>query len=398
MLDCGASHNYISLEYAKRSQLSINRLAPIKPICTPNGLLRVYGTVEFILEMSEWRGKIQAFVVDLEGTDFDVVLGLEWFQEWNPQADWRDLKFTIETNTGMKHIRCLQSMPELHDFDVDSLEIQAEFNLMSFDELEKYFRKEQSSHRVEDEVRTILYYVRPSDPEEELNAIEECTAESDHPIVENPEVQAVLDEYPDVFRNTLPDGLPPQRSVDHQIETQNESLSNRNAYQLSVIQLEEQTKQVDALLRRGLIRESTSPWGAPVLFVRKPKTDEWRMCIDYRALNHKTIRNTYPLPRIQDCLDRLGKAKHCTTLDLTSGYWQVRIAEKDIQKTAFNTRYGKYEFLVMPFGLTNAPATFQTLMNQVLRPYIDKFVLVYIDDLLIYSNSLEEHLHHLRLV
>ena len=155
---------------------------------------------------------------------------------------------------------------------------------------------------------------------------------------------------------------------------------------------------MDALLRRGLIRASTSPWGAPVLFVRKPKTDEWRMCIDYRALNHKTIRNAYPLPRIQDCLDRLGKAKHCTTLDLTSGYWQVLVAEKDIQKTAFNTRYGKYEFLVMPFGLTNAPATFQTLMNQVLRPYIDKFVLVYIDDLLIYSNSPEEHLHHLRLV
>ena len=157
-------------------------------------------------------------------------------------------------------------------------------------------------------------------------------------------------------------------------------------------QLEEQTRQVEKLLLRGLIRESTSPWGAPVLFVAKPKTPgEWRMCIDYRALNSKTLKNAYPLPRIQDCLDKLGKATHCTTLDLTSGYWQVRIADGDILKTAFNTRYGKYEFMVMPFGLTNAPETFQTLTNSILRPYIDSFVLVYLDDILIYSNSAEEH-------
>src|SRR5436189_5125011 len=122
------------------------------------------------------------------------------------------------------------------------------------------------------------------------------------------------------------------------------------------------------------------------------------MCIDYRALNQKTLKNAYPLPRIQDCLDRLGKASHLTTLDLTSGYWQVRIAEVDIPKTGFNTRYGKYEFLVMPFGLTNAPATFQTLMNTILRPYIDKFVLVYLDDVLVYSDSEMEHVEHLRLV
>ena len=187
--------------------------------------------------------------------------------------------------------------------------------------------------------------------------------------------------------------------MDHEISTGNKPPSNRNAYPLSVVQLEVETKQIQALLKRGLIRESTSPWGAPVLFVRKPKTPgEWRMCIDYRALNTKTIKNAYPLPRIQDCIDKLGKSRHCTTLDLTSGYWQVRIADKDIPKTAFNTRYGKYEFLVMPFGLTNAPATFQTLMNSILRPYIDKFVLVYLDDILIYSNSPKEHRTHVLLV
>jgi hypothetical protein len=122
------------------------------------------------------------------------------------------------------------------------------------------------------------------------------------------------------------------------------------------------------------------------------------MCIDHRLLNHKIVKNAYPLPRIQDCLDRVGNAAFLTTLDLLAGYWQVRIADKDVPKTAFNIRYGKYEILVMPFGLTNAPAAFQTLMNSILRPYIDKFVLVYLDDILIYSNSAEEHREHLRLV
>jgi len=210
-------------------------------------------------------------------------------------------------------------------------------------------------------------------------------------------LERLLKEYKDIFQEELPDGLPPKRAVDHAIETGDASPINRNAYPLSVEQLREQTKQIEELLRKGLIRESVSPWGAPVLFVPK-KTGEWRMCIDYRMLNSKTLRNAYPLPRITECIDKLGGASHLSSIDLLSGYWQLRVAEKDIPKTAFNMRYGKYEFLVMPFGLTNAPATFQTLMNSILRPYIDKFVLVYLDDILVYSNSEEEHLEHLRLV
>ena len=214
-----------------------------------------------------------------------------------------------------------------------------------------------------------------------------------------PELRDVIEEFKMLFRSDLPVGLPPTRALDHSIDTGNAPPVSRPPYALSVSQLQEQSRQIKDLLDRCLIRESISPWGAPVLFVTKPRSPgEWRMCIDYRMLNKVTVRNTYPLPRIEDCLNQLGRAKHLTTLDLLSGYWQVRIAAGNIPKTAFNTRYGKYEFLVMPFGLTNAPSTFQMLMNQVLRPYLDKFVLVYLDDVMIYSNSLEEHKEHLRLV
>src|SRR5437667_4652721 len=216
--------------------------------------------------------------------------------------------------------------------------------------------------------------------------------------MDSPAIQHLLNEYSDVLREELPDGLPPVRSIEHAIDTGDERPYNRNPFALSEQQLREQTKQMEDLLKKGLIQESSSPWGAPVLFVAKKTPGEWRMCIDYRALNARTIRNTYPLPRIQECIDKLGNARRLSLLDLVSSYWQTRVAKKDVQKTAFNTRYGKYEFLVMPFGLTNAPVTFQTLMNQILRPYIYKFVLVYLDDILIYSNSDEEHLEHLRLV
>ena len=151
------------------------------------------------------------------------------------------------------------------------------------------------------------------------------------------------------------------------------------------------------MLKKGLIRPSASPWGFPVLFVKKPN-GKWRMCIDYRALNELTVKNGYPLPRIQELLDRVGKANVLTKIDLASGYWQVRMDENSIEKTAFNTTWGKYEWLAMPFGLCNAPATFQTIMNDTLRPFLGVFVVVYLDDILIYSDTMEDHYRHLEQV
>ncbi|GJU32455.1 putative reverse transcriptase domain-containing protein [Tanacetum coccineum] len=149
--------------------------------------------------------------------------------------------------------------------------------------------------------------------------------------------------------------------------------------------------------RRGFIRPSTSPWGVPILFVKK-KDGSFRMCIDYRELNKLTIKNRYPLPRIDDLFDQLQGSSIYSKIDLRSGYHQLRVRDEDIPKTAFRTRYRHYEFQVMPFGLTNAPVVFMDLMNRVCKPYLDKFIIVFIDDIVIYSCNKEEHANHLRII
>jgi hypothetical protein len=162
-------------------------------------------------------------------------------------------------------------------------------------------------------------------------------------------------------------------------------------------ELAEMKKQLGELLEKGFIRPNTSPWGCPAIFVKKKDDTLW-MCIDYRPLNAVTIKNKYPLPRIDTLFDQLAGGKVFSKIDLRSGYYQIKIRPQDISKTAFSTRYGLYEYLVMSFGLTNAPAFFMYLMNSVFMPELDKFVVVFIDDILIYSKNKEEHAQHLRVV
>ena len=196
----------------------------------------------------------------------------------------------------------------------------------------------------------------------------------------------IVREFPEVFPEDLP-GLPPARQVEFHIDLVPEAAPVARApYRLAPSEMQELSNQLQELLDKGFIRPSSSPWGAPILFVKK-KDGSFRMCIDYRELNKLTVKNRYPLPRIDDLFDQLQGSSIYSKIDLRSGYHQLRVREEDIPKMAFRTRYGHYEFQVMPFGLTNAPAVFMDLMNRVCKPYLDKFVIVFIDDLLIYSKS-----------
>ena len=210
------------------------------------------------------------------------------------------------------------------------------------------------------------------------------------------QLQQTLEEFKDVFPDKLPYGPPPKRVLDHEIETlPGETPPHRSPYRLSVAEMDELKRQIDTLLEQGWIRPSSSPYGAPILFIPK-KNGQWRMCIDYRALNKITIKNRYPLPKVDELMDRLHGAKYFTKLDLASGYHQIRVRDSDIHKTAFVSRYGSFEYTVMPFGLCNAPATFQRVMNTILRGGLDEFVLVFLDDILVYSKTKEEHIQHIR--
>ena len=190
----------------------------------------------------------------------------------------------------------------------------------------------------------------------------------------------------DVFPDELP-ALPPHRVVDFGIELHpGISPISMTPHRMASIRLQELRVQLQELLDKGFIRPSTSPWGAPVLFAKK-KGKTLRLCIDYRQLNRVTIKNRYPLPRIDDLFDQLRGARVYSKIDLHTGYYQLRVRETDIPKAAFRASHVHFEFTVKPFGLTNAPAAFMDLMHRVFQPYLDQFVIVFMDDILIYSQS-----------
>jgi hypothetical protein len=228
-----------------------------------------------------------------------------------------------------------------------------------------------------------------------LPAISHIKASLHHVVELKLEDILVVQQFSDVFPHDLP-GIPPERAIEFKIELQPGTTPIVKAsYKMSPVELKELKVQLQGLLDKGYIQPSTSsPWGCPALFVEK-KDKELRLCVNYRLLNAVTIKNNYPLPRIDILLDQLAGAQVFSKIDFHSGYHQIKIHAEDIPKTAFTIRYGLYEYLAMSFGLTNALAHFMYLMNSVFMPELDKFDVVFIDNIIVYWKTMEEHEEHL---
>jgi hypothetical protein len=235
----------------------------------------------------------------------------------------------------------------------------------------------------------VLLMIKPKDNVEK-EAFQGCDAKLKF------DLYKVVNQYDEMFQE--PKGLSSKRGIQHEIQLQQDCpLPNIGMYMISVMENAEIKKQIQELLDKGVIMPSTSSCGSPIVLV--PNKDvTWRMCVDFRALNKITVNNCYPLPRIDDLLDQLKDAKYFTKLDLRSGYHQIKIAKGDTWKITFKTKQGLFEWMVMTFGLCNAPATFTRVMNDVLRPFIDDCVIVYLDDILIFRKSREEHVIHVKQV
>ncbi|CAH9096140.1 unnamed protein product, partial [Cuscuta europaea] len=357
LFDSGASHSFISSSFVKKLKIESTTSIELNVKTAANKVVAcrgVYTDVPIAIAEVNLPGDLVQF--DLE--DIDVVLGMDWLGRYKAKILCGEQKVIMKSPGGKRvSFKATTDKPGV--------------KLMTIQQMKRYVRKGCEA-----------YLCMVKDLNAEDKAIEQIP---------------VVNEFLDVFPDEIP-GMPPEREIEFSIELMPGTTPISKApYRMAPKEMQELKEQLEELLEKGYIKPSVSPWGAPVLFVKK-KDGSLRLCIDYRELNRVTVKNKYPLPRIDDLFDQLKGAGVFSKIDLRSGYHQVRIAEKDIPKTAFRTRYGHYEFTVMPFGLTNAPAVFMDLMNRVFRPYLDAFVVVFIDDILVYSKSPKDHEEHLRIV
>ena len=358
LIDPGSTHSYICTDIPSVKNLPRSGTEYDILVTNPLGhsviMNRLYRDCPIRIREYEFLGDL----IELSFKEFDVILGMDWLSRHQVMVDCRMKRVTLRT---------------LNEDEVTFIGEMSNHlsNVISATTARKMVRKRCEAY---------LAYV--------IDTVKARPSVSDI---------ATVSDFSDVFPEEFPE-LPPQREIEVAIDVvPNATLASITLYRMALVELKKLKLQLQELLEKRFIRPSVSPWGAPVLFVKK-KDGTLRLCIDYRKLNKLTIKNKYPLPRIDDLFDLLKGESIFSKIDLRSGYHQLRIKDVDVHKTTFRTRYGHYEFLVMPFGLTNAPAAFMDLVNRVFRPYVDQFVVVFINDILMYSKDRENHDTHLRVV
>ncbi|KAL4020691.1 hypothetical protein IC575_019472 [Cucumis melo] len=358
LFDSGSSHSFISFAFELHARLEVEPLHHVFSVSTPSGECMLSKEKVKACQIEIAGHVIEVTLLVLGMLDFDVILGIDWLAANHASIDCSGKEVAFNP-------------PSMASF---------KFKGEGSRSLPQVILAMRASKLLSQGTWSILASV--------VDTREVDVSLSSEPVVR---------DYPDVFPEELP-GLPPHREIEFAIELEPGTVPiSRAPYKMTPAELKELKVQLQKLHDKGFIRSSVSPWGALVLFVKK-KDGSMRLCIDYRELNKVTVKNRYPLPRIDDLFDQLQEATVFSKIDLRSGYHQLRIKDGDVPKTTFHSRYGYYEFIVMSFGLTNAPAVFMDLMNKVFREFLDTFVIVFIDDILIYSKTEDEHEEHLCMV
>ena len=374
LLDCGATRNYVSADFIAEHKLKLLKLDSFSVEMADGSTRECLGQLHRAsVKIGKYRDKLTFDATKLQ-SGFDVVLGMPWLAQRNPDVNWTARELQLQYKNELIVLRADNHSPAVK-------------GLVSAKTFERYLKKGEQCY-------SISVHESTFDIGKFQNTL---SSDVDTATFDNPVVEKLLRSYKGVFPCDLV-GLGPEDRVTHEIKVAEGCRPvHRAPHRMSVAHEEELQKRLQELVKAGHIRPSKSPWAAPVLFTPK-KDGGLRFCVDYRGLNSVTERDQHPLPIPEDQFRRLNGSQIFSKIDLRSGYYQVRIAEEDVPKTAFTTAFGLFEFTVMPFGLTNAPATFMRLMQDVFSDYINKFMVVYLDDILIYSQSAAEHAKHVELV
>lgn len=409
LIDCGATSTFIDASFAKKHNLSLILLSKPRALelADPDQKSHITHMAEIELVIDRHYEKICCYVV--RRLNYPLILGIPWMKKHNVKLDLRDRSVSFSPDScGPQCLPCrlgctvYGSEPKrvTHTAVIDGISIST-VSLSEFcDDL-------QDPQGIDEAVLLWPKGNQPSCEDEEPHSLN-CSALNSEdfekfmskkpdtdPLSKLPEY---LHDFADVFSRPASEELPPHRPQDHDIRIQKEKqLPHKKSYGMTRDELAAAKKYIDENLAKGFIRTSTSPCASPVILAKKPGGG-LRFCVDYRALNAITIKNRYPIPLIRETLDRLCKAKYYTKLDIIAAFNRLRIKAECEYLTAFSTRYGQFEYLVMPFGLCNAPSTFQGYINEALQEILDNFCTAYLDDILIYSENLEEHKKHIRQV